>query len=418
MRVHVIGAGVAGIAAAMHARALGAQVVVHERTGHCGGRARSFPDAALGCEIDNGNHLMLSGNASLLRLTDMLGSRGELEGPDAARFDFYELDSGLRWSLELGQGRFPAWLFDAARRVPGTSLSDYLKGLRLLIAGGETVDALFNDGGALWRRFWEPFAIGVLNTPPEEAVARLLLPVIAETLARGGRHSRPLVARRGLSHVFARPFEKFAARDEGLDLRLSHGLEGIEVEAGRIRALKFADGDLVLDERSCVIFALPAWSARALVPALSAPDDFMPIVNVHFRLPPGAMAQDAPLLLGVLGGVSQWIFTRADVASVTISAARHLARQGKEEIARSIWPEVARAMELDEEPMPAVRVIKEQRATFAATAANLARRPPQVTGLANLWLAGDWVNTALPATIEGAVRSGERAARLALIGAG
>ncbi len=226
------------------------------------------------------------------------------------------------------------------------------------------------------------------------------------------------MARRGLSHVFARPFEKFAARDEGLDLRLSHRLEGIEVEAGRARVLKFADGDLVLDERSCVIFALPAWSARALVPALSAPDDFMPIVNVHFRLPPGAMAQDVPLLLGVLGGVSQWIFTRADVASVTISAARHLARQGKEEIARSIWPEVVRALELDEEPMPVVRVIKEQRATFAATAANLARRPPQVTGLANLWLAGDWVNTALPATIEGAVRSGEHAARLALTGAG
>ncbi len=417
MRVHVIGAGVAGIAAAMHARALGAQVVVHERTGHCGGRARSFPDAALGCEIDNGNHLMLSGNASLLRLTDMLGSRGELKGPDAARFDFCELDSGLRWSLELGQGRFPAWLFDAARRVPGTSLAEYLKGLKLLIAGGETVDALFNDGGALWRRFWEPFAIGVLNTPPEEAVAGLLLPVIAETLARGGRHSRPLVARRGLSHVFARPFEKFAARDDGLQLLLSHGLEGIEVEANRIRVLKFADGDLVLEPDSRVILALPSWSARALVPALSAPDVFMPIVNVHFRLPPGAMPQEAPLLLGVLGGISQWIFTREDVASVTISAARHLARQDRDEIARTVWPEVAQALELDEEPMPAVRVIKEQRATFAATAANLARRPPQITGLANLWLAGDWVNTALPATIEGAVRSGERAARLALAGA-
>ena len=413
-RVHVIGAGLAGISAAMHARALGAEVIVHEQTGHAGGRARSFMDAKLGCEIDNGNHLMLSGNASVLKLCALLGSSDELARPDAARFDFYELDSGLRWALELDDGPLPLWLFDAARRVPGTSVPDYLKGLKLLFAGNASVDRLFNDGGSLWRRFWEPFAVGVLNTEPDEAAARLLLPVIRETLARGGRFSTPMVARRGLSHVFAHPFEKAAARDGKLDVRLSHGLNGLEVSAGRADVLKFDDGDIVLDDDSKVILAVSPWAARALMPALMTPGRFSPIVNVHFRLEAGRMPREAPLLRGVLGGVSQWVFRREDVASVTISAAHGLVNAEAAEIARRVWPEVARTLGIDDAPQPAFRVIKERRATFAATPAELARRPGPETGLANLILAGDWVDNGLPATIEGAVRSGETAARIAL----
>ncbi len=417
MKLHVIGAGLSGIAAAMHGRSLGANVTVHEQTGYAGGRARSFFDEALGCEIDNGNHLMLSGNASIIRLAEMLGSRNELTGPDRARFDFYELDSGLRWALELDDGPLPLWLFDTSRRVPDTSLPDYLKGLKLLFAADASVDKLFNDGGSLWRRFWEPFAVGVLNTPPQEAAARLLLPVIRETLARGGRHSRPMVARRGLSHVFAHPFEKAAARDSGLELRLSHGLKGLEVSAGRVSLLRFDDGDVVLDDDSMVILAVPPWAARALLPAIMAPESFSPIVNVHFRLEEGRMPEGAPLMTGVLGGISQWVFTREDVASVTISAAFSLARTPADEIAARVWPEVARVLGVEEEPLPRRRIVKERRATFFASPAQLARRPAQRTGIANLVLAGDWVDNGLPATIEGAVRSGERAARLALDGA-
>ncbi len=284
-RLHVIGAGVAGMAAAMQARALGAEVSVYERAPFAGGRARSFPDAELDAEIDNGAHLLLSGNASALRLAERLGARGELTGPQKARFDFFERKSGLRWALELNEGPLPLWLFDDMRRVPDTSLTDYLRALKLPFAGNASVDALFNDGGSLWRRFWEPFSVGVLNTPPQEAAARLLLPVLRETLARGGRFSRPLAARRGLSHLYARPFEQAARRDPGLGLHLSRALKGLAVSGGGVRALKFADGEIPLDEGDSVILALPPWAARRVLPALMAPGRFRCIVNAHFRPP-------------------------------------------------------------------------------------------------------------------------------------
>ncbi len=108
------------------------------------------------------------------------------------------------------------------------------------------------------------------------------------------------------------------------------------------------------------------------------------------------------------------MFTRGNIVSVTVSAADRLARRKAEDIARILWPEAAEALEMPPEPLPPFRVIRERRATFAATPAELARRPGPRTGLANLFLAGDWTDTGLPATIEGAARSGERAARVAL----
>ncbi len=413
-KVHVIGAGLAGMAAAMEARALGAQVVVHEATGHCGGRARSFLHARLGCEIDNGNHLMLSGNHAVRRLIHLLDATGELDIAPAARFEFFEPERHFRWFLELDDGPLPRWILDPERRVPDTALPDYLKGLKLLLAGDFSVAALFDDGGSMWKRFWEPFALGVLNTPPEEAAARLLLPVIAETLARGGRHSRPMTARRGLSHLFAHPFERRVARDPRLTLRMGDALRAVDAGPDGIRRLTFDSGDLVVTPQTRIILAVPPWTARELLPFLMAPDAFAPIVNVHFRLEAGRMPADAPAMCGILGGTAQWVFTRGDVASVTISAAFREARMDGEALARACWPEVAALLSIDEDPLPAFRVVKEKRATFLATPAQLAKRPPAATGLPNLFLAGDWTDTGLPATIEGAVRSGFRAARLAL----
>ncbi len=414
-KVHVIGAGLAGMAAAMEARALGADVVVHEATGHCGGRARSFLDEQLGCEIDNGNHLMLSGNHAVRRLVHLLDSTDELEIAPSARFDFFEPDRHFRWTLELDDGPLPRWILDPERRVPDTALPDYLKGLKLLLAGDASVSALFDDGGSMWKRFWEPFAVGVLNTPPQEAAARLLLPVIAETLARGGKYARPMTARRGLSHLFAHPFERRVAEDTRLTLRMGDALRAIEAGPDGIRRLTFDSGDLTVAPETRIILAVPPWTARELLPALMAPDAFAPIVNVHYRLEPGHMPADAPVMCGILGGTAHWVFRRGDVASVTISAAFREARMERAEIARACWPETARALGLDEEaPLPAFRVVKEKRATFLATPAQLAKRPPTATGLPDLFLAGDWTDTGLPATIEGAVRSGFTAARAAL----
>ena len=137
-------------------------------------------------------------------------------------------------------------------------------------------------------------------------------------------------------------------------------------------------------------------------------------VDGHFRVPADVLAPGSVPMLGICGGMAQWIFQRGDVLSVTVSDADALLSLGQEELARALWCDVAQALDLGATSLPAHRIVREKRATFDQTPANEALRPDACTPLANLFLAGDWTATGLPATIEGAIRSGRRAASLAL----
>ena len=126
------------------------------------------------------------------------------------------------------------------------------------------------------------------------------------------------------------------------------------------------------------------------------------------------MRRDTPCIVGLIGGVGHWLFVRDDVASVTVSAADPLAADDGEAIATRLWRDVSAALGIERRTVPVWRVVKERRATFAQTPDGARRRPRSPTALANLFLAGDWTDTGLPATIEGSVRSGNTAAALAL----
>lgn len=409
-KIHVIGAGLAGLSAAVQLAQAGASVVVHEQAGHGGGRARSFHDAALDTVIDNGNHLLLSGNTSALNYLNVIGARDRLTGPRGARFDFFDLETSDRWNVDLTRGPVPLWVLYKDRRVPGTSMTDYLKGLKLLTAGDRSVAALFGDQGQIYRRFWEPFSVAVLNTPADVAAARLLMPVIRETLAKGADASRPLIAKNGLSDTFVDPALKWLER-RGADIRFNARIDELVRDNRKVTALASDTGLEELGRDDGVVLAVPPWAAAPLIEGVSMPNRFAPIVNVHFKLETTEVPGMTSPLLGMVGSVSHWIFKRDNVISVTVSAADELAPQSNDAIAQTVWNEVKQAIGLDANDQPPVRVIKERRATFVATPDQLAQRPTSRTNFDNLALAGDWVDTGLPATIEGAIRSGELAAR-------
>lgn len=409
-RVHVVGAGLAGLSAAVRLADQGARVVVWEQAGEAGGRARSFHDARLDRVIDNGNHLLLSGNRSALDYLALLGAEDRLVGPHGARFDFLDLATGERWCIDLNRGPVPLWVMSRRRRVAGTSLADYLSGLKLLTAGDRTVFDLFGGQGQIYRRFWEPFAVAVLNTDPKIAAARLLVPVIRETLARGGARSRPLIARRGLSDTFVTPALEYLTRHAG-DVRFGHRITGLERGERRIEALATARSSEPIVHGDAVVLAVPPWTAGEMLPGLAVPRRFAPIVNVHLRIDEARSPLIPHPLIGLIGGTAQWLFVRDDVASVTVSAAHALAEATAEEVVARVWKDVATALGLDPERLPPARVIKERRATFEAIPCEIARRPSTRTAFTNLVLAGDWTDTGLPSTIESAIRSGEKAAR-------
>jgi len=158
------------------------------------------------------------------------------------------------------------------------------------------------------------------------------------------------------------------------------------------------------------VLAVPPGSAATAIPELMVPDEFRPILNLHFKEVRGRTLH---AMTGVTGGLSEWVFAYPGRVSVTISNAGRLIDLPREELANTVWREVQRALDL-EGPMPAWKIVRERQATFAATPAQQAKRPPAQTAWRNVFLAGDWTSTGLPATIEGAIRSGNKAAGLAL----
>lgn len=412
-RIHVIGAGVAGLACAVELARRGRQPLVHESTTHGGGRCRSFYDATLDRVIDNGNHLLLSGNWAVRAYLTTVGAPSGLHAEACAAFAFVDLETGERWTLKPNHGKLPWWLLVPSRRVPGTAFADYLAAFRLKKAAGVPVSRVFATGTQAWRRFWDPLTVGVLNTAAHEADAGLLWPVMQETFLAGEAACRPLIARRGLSEALVDPGVAWL-RGKGADIRFAHRLKAIEQSNGRAAALVFDDETVELLSKDRVVLAVPPGVAAQLLPGLRVPTDFCAIVNGHFRLDRIMAPPEAPRLIGVVGGVAQWLFLRGDVVSVTVSAADALAEQPNEIVADAIWADVRRCLDLGAMPLPAWRIIKEKRATFAQTPAQVALRPPAATTLPNLFLAGDWTDTGLPATIEGAMRSGLTAAGLAL----
>ena len=409
-RTHIVGAGLAGLAAAVSLVRSGRAVTLHEAGGRAGGRCRSYLDARLDCLIDNGNHLLLSGNRSAMRYLADIEAVDALVGPASACFPFLDVRTGRRWSLRPNAGRLPWWLLRSERRVPGTRLRNYLSGLRFAVAGPDrTVTDCVGDRGVLFERFWEPLAVAALNTPAESGASCLLWPVLRETFARGAAACRPRIARFGLSHAFVDPALKLLGR-RGAAVRFGRRLRRIACAGPSATCLHFGSESVAVREGESVILAVPPAAAAALVPSLTVPRESNAIVNAHFRLSePARLPADTPFL-GLIGGTAQWLFVRGDVASITVSAAGALAAEPAETIAGKTWNDVATALDLGRD-LPPYRVVKERRATFAQTPGEVRRRPKTRCGFANVYLAGDWIDTGLPATIEGAIRSGHMAAR-------
>lgn len=409
MTVHVVGAGLAGLSAATACAAAGAPVVVYDAARQAGGRCRSYFDAGLGLTIDNGNHFVAAGNYAVNAYLARIGASDRLAGEAEARFDFVDLATAAHWVLRPNAGRVPWWVLARARRVPGSRVGEYLRLAALLRAGPDaTLGDVIPTAGPLWEGLLDTFFRSALNTPPAFASAKLAGAIVRETIAAGGDAMRPRYAVPTLAAAFVDPALDWLAAHGGT-VRLATRVRAIERVDGRGTALRLGDGDVAVGPDDRVVVATPPWVAADLLPEIVVPDAFHAIVNAHFaHVPPPGV----PAILGVVGGTAEWLVAHPDRISVTVSAADDLAAIDRATIAARLWADIQAAYGFTA-PLPAFQIIKEARATFAATPAQDARRPAAATAHANLFLAGDWTQTGLPATIEGAIRSGVTAAGLA-----
>jgi hypothetical protein len=263
----------------------------------------------------------------------------------------------------------------------------------------------------VYDRVLHPVLLAALNTAPPHASASLARAVLKETLARGGRACRPLIAAEGLGPAFIDPALTYLER-KGAKIHFHHQLRGIDLAFERARSLDFSEDVVTLGAKDTVILAVPAAVATLLLPNLSTPTEFHAIVNAHFKVKP---PRGLPRIVGVVNGIVEWLFAFPERLSVTISCADRFLEADREALAEEIWRDVV-VLTGNQGDLPPFHIVKERRATFAATPEHNAWRPGAATRWRNLFLAGDWTATGLPATIEGAVRSGNEAARLVLRG--
>jgi len=427
--VIVVGAGFAGVAAATALAERGARVMVLETRQRPGGRAYSWTDPGSGEVFDNGQHVLASFYDETLRLLERLGTTRALEADPTFRMRLWERGRG---EFEIRCPELPSpfhWLaalggcprFSAAARITAVTLHPRAKALLAAADASMTVARWLDQGPGSddIAAVLGPVALAALNERPEEGSAVLFARVLDRLFGAPAAKSGLALPRRGLGDLIEGFEDYLEARGGEVWYRAT--VLGVRIESGRAVGVSLLGGDRV--EAGGVILTVPheriPWLLR---PEFAAPyaevaaTPWSPIVStVHVF--------DRPVLssrfVGMVGTETQWAFDRGQASGghavgTVRSAARRDAERDPRAIAEETTAELREAFApAREAKLLASRVYKERRATMRATPAAQRFRPPAATGVERLYLAGDWTDTGMPPTIEGAVLSGHRAAEAA-----
>ncbi len=416
MKAVVIGAGLAGLAAARALLAAGHQVTVLERSRLLGGKATSFVAGEV--EVDNGQHVFLGCFDAWLGLVGEAGMADALHLP--ARFEVALLGPhGNRVRLRAGRLPSPLHLAPAllGHRLLGPGgrvrVARAMMAARKPARPGETLAGWLRRRGQGPRErtlFWDPFLVPALNAPPEEVDAEAGLFVLRTAFL-----GRPGASRIGWSKVpLGRIAEALAA---GLDVRLRQPALELVVEGDAVRGVRSAGGEL---EAGGVVLAVPPDQASRLLPAAAQVSGLeqirsQPIVDVHLWYDPERLELPWRLDFAALAGSPvQWVFRKhPGYLCCSLSAASEAVGLAEEELVERCHRELARVLPALRGLSPLRgRATRDPAATFVPTPG--LRRPGPETGVRGLVLAGAWTDTGWPATMESAVRSGQAAARVLL----
>ncbi|MXQ11282.1 hydroxysqualene dehydroxylase [Microvirga makkahensis] len=398
-RTHIVGAGIAGLSAALAVAEEGGEAVLYEAAPQPGGRCRTIHSAD-GFSHDNGTHVLFTANRHALNLLRTVGARDRWIEPERRGLPLYDMRSGTMQRIGLSPW---SWL-RPSRRPQGIRMADLARLVRLALSVRDCPVASIVGDRPIMDNLVGPLTLAILNTPPEVASARRLALALRRLL--WPQASRLLVARNGLSEDLILPTVE-ALQASGIPILAGQRLKNLVIHGERVIGLSLTDRAVALGPRDNVIVALPPYEVERLLPALAVPQRFEAILNVHFRLP----GPERPRFIGFTGALTQWLLVRRDHVSVTVSAAETVVQEPAADLASAIWREIVpvlRDLGLDAcaERQPEARIVKEKRATIRQDAASLPQ--PPLRPLANLALAGDWLG-ALPATIESAIISGEEA---------
>ncbi len=451
--VIVIGGGFAGLSTAIRLIDRGIRVTVVEAKNSLGGRARSFVDPNGGEIVDNGQHLFLAGYRQTLAFLKRLGTEQHLVFQDRLKVDFVEA-GGRRFTLDCPKVSAPWHLLLGLIRMSGLTFKDKLRFRRVLRAVADTVvpgtrrvpgttaieEALDHETVEEWltrlgqservrRLFWNPLAIATLNEEPSRASALGLVSVLRTVLLAPWAEARLGLASVGLSDLYA-PQAQRTIEEQGGTALLNRPVSELAIDDSRVSSVRFPDGE----ERTAdaIVAAVPPASLLKMVPPTWVDRD--PVLNPLRRFTSSPIVSinlwfdrsftDA-LFVGLIGTRVQWLFNKAaflnrkgqkaNYVALILSAAHSYMDQPNEALVRMAEEDLQGCFpHLKQATLLRAQVVREREATVSLQPGTDRYRPGPKTGLSNLFLAGDWTKTGLPATVESAVLSGRLAAEAVL----
>lgn len=424
----VVGAGWAGLAAAVELCHRGHQVTLLESARQTGGRARKvmFADQA----VDNGQHLLIGAYHEILQLLTMMGCaendyflRQPLSLPmydlsaSCIRFSAAPLPAPLHLLAALLNARGLSWaerwrLLRFSASLPGMQLTNDMPLSNLLEKHQQTP--------RLIKLLWEPLTLAIMNTPVALASAEIFIKVMCDAFMHRRHDADLLFPRHDLGQVLPQPAIDYLQR-QGSQVHYGCRVTSIITAANRVSEIRCADGTTLTADH--VVLATPAAVTQKLLAAQEALTqtatqlsrfDYAPIATVYLQYP--ATTTLPATMIGMTNSLTQWVFDRAfcgqaGLMAAVISGHGEHENLTSEELGDQVSAELAQLFP----HWPAAQqrfVIREKRATFLCRSGINIHRPSNATACANLWLAGDYTATGYPATLEGAVRSGRQCARL------
>ncbi len=439
--VVVIGGGVSGLTAAVDLASRGFSVLLVEQKQHCGGRTYSFVHKETGDEVDNGQHLMMGCYHATLKFLSTINASSRVTIQKRLSVIFRHAERGV---FRLQSAPFPAPFNILIGLLRLKSLTFFQRlsllrvGVALFFAHPDTDKRLQSMTVAQWldalhqpkenkEYLWNIIAIGTLNDSPAIVSAALFVKVLQSAFFGKHADSSMVIPREGLSGVLVDGAVDYL-RSRKSEVRMDTAVDGVVVEGDAVASIVLSSGENVSPR--AVVSAVPYFDlprvfgeeAYRALPELSFADRFIssPIVTIHLWFDKGFMEEE---FVALLDSPIHWVFNKSkllkkrngagEYLSLVISGAAGFINREKEEIItlavselRRFYPASAHAALIHS------LVLKEKRATFSPRVGMQGIRPGNTTSLKNLFLAGDWTDTKLPATIEGAAQSGYRCSNL------
>ena len=417
----VLGGGFAGLTSAVYLSKAGYKIELIEASPKLGGRAYSFKDTETNTIIDNGQHILMGCYKETLNFLKLINAAANLEFQKHLKVNFVKEDFRL-YPLEAKGIFYPLNLALGILSYNALCVSERLRlillFLKLPLIPSKDLKNLTvyewlegeKQAENIRKAFWEILCVGALNTSIRKASAVTFADILKKIFLRGSRSATIVLPAKGLSETYCINAQKFIEQNNGI-ISFSEKVDSLLFDSDKL--VKIKTSKRIIEEFDFVISALPLSAFKKVVNNIRVFTDlnltYSSILTLHIWLKENRLNRN---FYGLINSRIHWVFNHISHITLVISDANDLVELSKEELIEIAGNELSKFMNIPQDEIISYKIIKEKRATFIPLNNILGQRPPSVTKFSNFYLAGDWIETGLPSTIEGAVKSGRIAADL------